>query len=572
MAAALLGCLLLAARLLVPGGEDAVQRARAACREMAARARWSAEEVTTLAAAMLVDPARFAAEPAFRRQVLDLLPRELDPAAPPRLRDDLLTVLNHVPAFDFDAAEATAAAWGALPRRSAERLRPYGREGLRFDDDAATPIAASVLSLPAAFFDDTAAVAFLSALHALVPERDLLVLTDGPLRQRLAECCGGPRVHLLETFGRPFSPWARDPLSLVRAADGSVVVLARPNAQRGREEDLHLAAALVQQLPAAVDRGWGGVRWEVAPVPFHNGQVLLTRDAAWISLHALEPRILGLLGVDRVPVESFGGASGIERYFAAARTAATELARLYGRPVRFVHPLPPEAIGGSPAAVDAAAELVRGIGGGAGYDLDSLLTLLPAPIGSGGRAAGGGESAVKPAALVASVGAGRELLAGATAGDWGALRRGYGLADLDAPTGLARLRAAQDTAGAVRLEGFLDLMAAHLEAQGFRIERLPLLSVPVALLADAAGVGGDEFLLTWNNVVLEVRGGRLHAEGFSSLLPAGDRAAERRFAAAGCQLDLLPALVHSIVLNGGYRCASNHLRRAAAGAATRGGR
>jgi len=84
--------------------------------------------------------------------------------------------------------------------------------------------------------------------------------------------------------------------------------------------------------------------------------------------------------------------------------------------------------------------------------------------------------------------------------------------------------------------------------------------VPVTLLTDHEGVAGREFLLTWNNVVLETRDGRLRAEGFSSLLPAGDREARRLFAAAGCRLDLLPALVHSIVLNGGYRCASNHLR------------
>jgi hypothetical protein len=85
--------------------------------------------------------------------------------------------------------------------------------------------------------------------------------------------------------------------------------------------------------------------------------------------------------------------------------------------------------------------------------------------------------------------------------------------------------------------------------------------VPVQLLADHEGARGSEFLLSWNNVVIETtREGRLRAEGFASLLPAGDAQAQRTFSVAGCHLDLLPALVHSIVLNGGYRCASNHLR------------
>jgi hypothetical protein len=43
-------------------------------------------------------------------------------------------------------------------------------------------------------------------------------------------------------------------------------------------------------------------------------------------------------------------------------------------------------------------------------------------------------------------------------------------------------------------------------------------------------------------------------------LTAGDAEARRIFAAAGCRLDLLPPLPSSIVLQGGYRCASNHLR------------
>jgi hypothetical protein len=573
---------------------------------MARRGSWTGAEVADLAAQQLVDPQRFAAKPAFRGWVLALLARELPPGIPEALRDELLLAIEAQPGIDFAAAEAIEDAWGVAPRRSAERRAVFGREPLRFDDDADGPIAATVLSLPSSFFDAPQAAAFLSALRKAAPRRELVVLADLPMRRQLAACCGGPRLHLLETYGRPFTPWTRDPISLAHAAGGGVVVLVRPNVQPGREEDSHLGEELVRRLPPELDRAWRGVRWEVAPVPFHNGQVLLQAGAAWISLHTLELRSLALLGLSRVPVESLATAAGIERYFGAARQAAAELAELYGRPVRFVHPLPgpaaagsapgprplagtpgaqalagssgpqalagtsgPQALGGSsgrqplagtsgPPATAADRDLVERIGGGAGYDLDSVLTLLP-PARLGGQ----------PTALVASVAAGRELLSRLTAADLSALRRGYDLGPAAAELP-GELVAAQQAPAAVRIDAFLDLVAAHLGGQGFRVERLPLLRVPVRLLADPEGVAGREFLLTWNNVVIErTPAGELRAEGFSSLLPAGDGEARRLFAAAGCRLGLLPALVHSIVLNGGYRCASNHLRAPRAAPAAR---
>jgi hypothetical protein len=110
------------------------------------------------------------------------------------------------------------------------------------------------------------------------------------------------------------------------------------------------------------------------------------------------------------------------------------------------------------------------------------------------------------------------------------------------------------------LESYLDLVSGELAADGMEVRRLPLVFVPTALLRDRRGVDHPDFLLTWNNVVVETRGGELRAEGFASRLPAADALAAATFAAAGAHLDLLPPLVHSVVLNGGYRCASNHLR------------
>ncbi len=96
----------------------------------------------------------------------------------------------------------------------------------------------------------------------------------------------------------------------MRAPSGAVRILVRPNRQPGREEDASLGPELIQNLPDDLDRAWGGAAWTVAPVPFHNGQVLTTRDAAWITLHALEPRVLSLLKLRRVPVDTFSSAAG----------------------------------------------------------------------------------------------------------------------------------------------------------------------------------------------------------------------------------------------------------------------
>ncbi len=509
--------------------------ARERGRALARRGSWSHEDVLALLALQLVDPERFAGDEGFRRRVLPLLPRALDPEAPTGLRDALLLELSQVRGFDFAASDEVERAWGAVPRRAAAR-RAESASGLRFDADTAGRLTASVYSLPSFFFDPKTADAFLSAVHAASPERTLVVLTDSTVLAALRPRAHELNLRLLDTYGRPYSPWPRDPFSLVHTPEGALRVLVRPNLQPGREEDAHLGPELVRGLPDDLDRAWGTVTWATAPVPFHNGQVLLTPDAAWITLHALEPRILAILGVDRVPVASFATAAGIDRYLAAADQAAGELARLYSRPVRFVHPLPRRG------SLAARTELMRRIGGGAGYDLDSIVTLLP-----GAKA------------LVADVAAGRSLLAKITPADRDALRRGYGLE----PAGDAlssALLAAQGTPEVEALGGFLDLVAGELAKDGLEVRRLPILTIPVALLADRAGLSHASFLLTWNNAVVEVRKGEARAEGFSYLLPAGDQAAREAFAALGVHLDLFPPLTRSIVLNGGYRCASNHLR------------
>ena len=437
----------------------------------------------------------------------------------------------------------------APAERPADRRVAYA-PGLRFTDDAELPLAASVYSFPSFFFDAATVDRFLAAVRAVAPERQILVLTDPPLFRALESRAAALHVHLLTTRGRAYSPWPRDPFSLVRGPGGAVVVLVRPNLQPGREDDAHMGAELAAGLPEEIDRAWGGVTWTEAPIPFHNGQILPAAGRVWITLHSLEPRILTLLGLSQVPVETFASAAGIARYTAAASTAAGELSALWGRPVRFVHPLPADAGGAT-----AGSDLLRRIGGGAGYDLDSLVTFLPGPSGS-------------PAALVADVTLGRELAAHLPAAEWEALRSGWGLTA--APPLAAAVQAAQRDPRVEDLDRFLDLTAGHLASEGFRVPRLPLLSLPFALLRDPEGLQGT-FLLTWNNVVAETRGGKVRAEGFSSLLPSGDRRATETFAAAGARLELLPPLVRSVILNGGYRCASNHVRAESAPATPAGG-
>lgn len=211
-----------------------------------------------------------------------------------------------------------------------------------------------------------------------------------------------------------------------------------------------------------------------------------------------------------------------------------------------VHGLP----GPSPIAERSAN--MRRLGGGAGFDLDSLLTLVPA--------AGGEVSA-----LLADVQLGLGLLRRMPVEDWQQLRSGYqlkpGVEELQ-----SQLEQYQESLRAQRLSAYLEAVAEHLAASGLQVERLPHLLVPTALLAESEDLDHPDFQISWNNVVVEAvthhdRSQTVRAEGFSSLLAQGDDEARQAFQRLGCRLDLLPPLVRSIILNGGYRCASNHLRR-----------
>lgn len=461
----------------------------------------STADLRRLTALVVVDPLRYGNDAAFRARIDAVLPRTFA-KLPPAAARGVLHEIASSGALDFDTTEAAAAAAHLIAHTSGERRVAFDKT-LRLPDDAAGTIDTSIYSLNTNAFTPAEALRFLGAVHAASPERRIVVLADAPMRAALAS---HREFVLVDDLDRAFTPWPRDPFIVGRGKAG-IVFVNRPNAQPGREEDQNMARVFADALPAA--------HWTVAPTPFHNGQILRTPGMVWISIHSVEPRALALLGLDRVPVETFGARAGIARYVDAVKRAARELEELYHTPVRFVHALP------------AAPEEIARLGGGAGYDLDSIVTLLP-------RAGG------KTDALVADAGLGAALARKATAAEWSALRAAYGFEESAAAV------AAAQPAG---LQQFLDDVAGALRRDGMTVRRVPLLQMP-----------GKAFLLTANNVVLETRGTVRRAEGFASLLPPLDAAAREAFAASGYRLDLFPPLAQSVVRGGGYRCASNHVR------------
>ncbi|HEV2720464.1 MAG TPA: hypothetical protein VG323_10640, partial [Thermoanaerobaculia bacterium] len=451
------------------------------------RAAAATFETRRLTAIAVVDPLRYGTDAAFRARIDAHLPATLA-KLPPAAARAVMGELTASAALDFDTAEAAAAAAHLIPHTSRERRVAFDR-ALRLPDDGSSAIEASIFSLNTSSFTPAEALSFVEAVHSAAPKRRIIVLGDAPMRAALAQHKERLHLDLVDDLDRVFSPWPRDPFIVGRSAKG-IVFVNRPNLQPHREEDQNMVRALVDSLPAA--------RWTVAPVPFHNGHILRTPAAVWISIHSVEPRALALLGLDHVPVETFGTRAGVERYTDAVKRAARELGDFFHAPVRFVHAMPSEP------------EEIARLAGGAGYDLDSIVTLLPR---SGG----------KTDALVADVSLGAAAARKATAGEWNALRSAYGFSESAA--------AIADSQSAA-LQQFLDEIAAELRRDGMTVRRVPLLKMP-----------GDAFVLTVNNVVLEPR----RAEGFATLLPSMDRAARDAFTASGYRLDIFPPLARSVV-------------------------
>ena len=504
--------------------QTAVKRyATALVREHAARMPrdFSDDDLHMLVAFQVLDPLRYGEDEEYRRAIDTILPSSLSPSLPETLRRADVNELNLVAPINFETAEALAISAG-LVRASSSR---FVANSAAFITTAGNePIEASIYSINSRFVKPDEAKRFLTALRAASPQRRIVVIGDEAMQSARQKDLAALRIDFIDNLNRPLTPWPRDPFSITHAANGGLIFINRPNMQRNREEDASMVRVLLNGLPKSLDDRWKP-HWTTGMTSFHNGQILLTPKAVWISMHSVEFRALDLLGIDHVPVEQFESAEGIARYTNAVQRAANELSKLYDRPVRFVHELP------------HTPEQIEVLGGGAGFDLDSIVTLLPHADGS-------------IDALVGDVALGGKLAA--SANQWQELEKTYSLA--------ANARDAvlnfQSDPSSIGLQQFLDGCANDLAKRGLRVRRLPLLMIPTSLLVDEDRPETQSFLVTANNVVLE----RNRAEGFASGLRAVDSAARSTFKSAGYDLTLFPPLPRSVVLNGGYRCASNEVR------------
>lgn len=501
---------------------------------------FSADDVRLLVIFQVLDPLRYGEDEAFRNVVNSILPQSLRPVLPESLRRATLNELNRSAPIPFDTAEALATAAGILKRSSRQRFVDLAAAHAKITTGGTEPIEASIYSINSRFAEPAEARRFLTAVREASPSRQIVVIGDDTLRAALTADLQRLHIDFADNLSRPLTLWPRDPFAVAQTAEGRVVFVNRPNLQPGREEDANMVRVLLDALPPSLEERWKP-RWATGGTSFHNGHVLLTPSGAWISIHSVEFRARQILGLDHVPVEEFGSLAGIARYAAAVRRATKELSALYDRPVRFVHELPEK----QPLA--AQAELMTTLGGGAGFDLDSIVTLLPQAGGSGKG---------DPIAIVGDVGLGRRLVTDAPEADLRQLRQTYGLGSSARET-IAQFQTSPLATG---LQGFLNRCARDMAAGGIKVLRLPLIIVPQSAFEHSeAWRDTAYFLVTWNNVVLERRT-EARAEGFASGLPAGDRLARTTFEGAGYKLALFPPLTRSIILNGGYRCASNEVR------------
>ncbi len=445
-----------------------------------------------------------------------------------QLTSQLVAQLNP----NFEWLESLLLEWNQIKRGSAEfELAPADLDVLKPNDNS--DIRLSVYSLPSYLVTPSEAVNLLDGVVEWDKNRRVVAFSDGANLEALRSCCLGSRVEVIDTYGRDYSPWPRDAFTFARRNSGESVVLLRPNEQTGRTIDSELGRALVQSVGDETMTAVGNLRWVRSPIPFHNGQILFGAGETWISIHSLERRALQILDIESVPVGTFTSAVGVETYVRAIRSAAAELEVLFGRPVRFVHPLPTS---GSESELQLAEWR---LGGGAGYDLDSLVTILP-QMGS------------LPSTLVGSVTVGNALLGTVSdeaLAEW-AMRLG-----LEASVQTIRDALLESHRQKSGLQAFLDSVAHHLASLGHKVRRTPLWVVP-----HEVSPIGEDFLLGINNAVLEALDGQNRAEGYSTSIPKLDQAGIEAFKWAGYHLQLLPLVVQSVLRNGGYRCSSNHLR------------
>lgn len=494
-------------------------------------------------AVVLLWPERVVKDPLLKEKLMVMLEKSLSQDLSSDWKEQVLTVLNMVPGFHFGDIERLAYSWSSIPRVSGAREMPVSKSNPLETLEGGTKISLSVYSLPSESFSFEESTRFLKAVKRLAPNREVVVLSDLNAFSPFKAFCEQLGVSLIPTFGEGFSPWPRDPILFSKLPEKPWLILQRPNSQASRREDDLMARAMVHGLPDLLDCEWGAPEWGQAPTPFHNGKIIIAKDQLWINLDTVEIRTLEILGLDRVPIESFQSSEGISKYLEAANLAAGELAHLFGMPVAFLEPLPFHG------DLERRSATMYFLGGSAGFDLDSLVTLLPLETG-------------QIAAIVGDVGLGIQMIQKSPSHEIAAYQQGYGLGS-DPERFRQVLLEYSRQARSERLGNYLDLIAGFLAHNGLVVERLPLFLVPthqIENLINSKAVTEKDFLMTWQNVVIDRRGGEAFAEGFAGLLPQADLMAEAVFEKLGYKLQFLPPLLESIYRMGGYRCASKHIQ------------
>jgi len=497
---------------------------------------WPEVQSDDFLALLLIDPRRFLYDADFRTAVTPVLIGGVSDQVPAAARRRMVTRLA---AFDFGLLEKIKVAWGLVPRPSRTREVPF--EAIDFDYGSQAPIRASIYSLPSRYFRADEATRFLRSVNAAAPQRRLVVLSDQPVIDELRPLETEMPLVLLDSYGRRYSPWPRDPFFATVSARGPVTLVVRPNLQAQREIDVFMAREIVQDLPDEVDREWQRVQWTMAPVPFHGGHMLTTPTTTWVSALTLLPRVKEILGTTgKIDLQQLRDPQTLRSFLAALETAKTEFEETFNQPARFVHALP---TAGGAAEIDALQVV---LGGGDTRDLDSIITIVESAEG-------------RQRALVGDVTLGSRLIQDAPDSDIAKLRALYHLQP--APDDLRQqIAEGHRTPRNQQFDAFLDASAAYLERLGLEVTRLPLLDVSQRLIPAELSDGRPAFLVNWNNVVLQEVDGEMRAEGFASGMTSTDEKVREIYADAGVRLDYVAPLPLSIMRDGGYRCASGHVR------------